>query len=299
MSEGRLSLIDLDQPIPGYRRFLSCWVWQGDGLAYIVDPGPASSIDHLLRELRALGMQTLDLVLLTHIHLDHAGGIARVVEAYPGARVFCHPAGVKHLEDPARLWAGSLAVLGDVARVYGEPGPLPEENLATGADLDRPGIRAILTPGHAPHHASYVHDGILYAGEALGTRLPLPSNRLCLRPATPPRFFLEEALRSMDLVRGLEKEPEKTAFAHYGLVDGAFACADAARNQLLQWVEITRKLLGESRETIRHRLFERVMREDPVYDRSRFEEVEADVQERELHYIGNTLAGILEYLETS
>ncbi len=298
MSEGQSSLIDLDQPLSGYRRFLSCWVWQGDGLTYIVDPGPASSIDPLLRELGGLGVETLDCVLLTHIHLDHAGGVARVVEAYPGSKVFCHPGGREHLVNPARLWKGSLAVLGDVARVYGEPAPLPEATLATDADLDRLGIRAFLTPGHAPHHVSFLHDGILYAGEALGTRLPLPSGRLCMRPATPPRFFPEEALRSIDLLRGLEKEPANTAFAHYGLEEGAFACADVARKQVLLWVEITRDLLVKSRENIRQRFFDRVVQKDPLYDRSRFEELEADVQEREIHYIGNTLAGILDHLES-
>ena len=217
----RLDLIDLDQAtLPGYRRFISCWLSHGDGPTFIVDPGPHSTAGVLQNRLHDLGVEHLDFILLTHIHLDHGGATSRLLEAFPTARVVCQKKAQHHLTAPARLWEGSRAVLGAVADTYGEPQPVPESALATYADLATAGIEVIPTPGHAPHHLSFLHQGTLFVGEAAGTFLDLGDHGWYLRPATPPRFFLETALASLDRLLALEPVPERLAFAHHGLLKG-------------------------------------------------------------------------------
>jgi glyoxylase-like metal-dependent hydrolase (beta-lactamase superfamily II) len=297
MEQQDLSLIDLDQPIPGHRRFISCWVRRAGDLDFIVDPGPRSTLPVLLDGLRRLGVDRLDFVLLTHVHLDHAGCAAEVLDAFPGSLVHCHAAGIEHLVEPARLWKGSLEVLGDKAAVYGEPTPVPAGRFASDEDLLARGIRPIPTPGHAVHHAAYLHDGVLFAGEAFGTSQGLPSGELYLRPATPPRFFLEQALASIDTLAALEPEPRLVAFAHHGSRPGARAIAGAAREQLLRWVAVARELLRDGEHDLEPRFFARLMELDPLYGQGRFDELDEDFQPRERHYLANTLLGIREYLE--
>ena len=296
-----LDLIDLDQPKRGYRRFLSTWVCRADGLTFLVDPGPRGTIPHLLAELARLGVARVDHVLLTHIHLDHGGGAAEILEAFPEATLYCHPKGAKHLFEPAALWEGSLKVLGDDARMYGEPGPVDPARMTDAEALARRGIEVVFTPGHAVHHVSFRYGATFFAGEAFGTRSPLPSGGLYLRPATPARFFLDQALASIDGVLKMPREPERTAFAHYGLVPGCFALAIAAREQLLLWVGATGELRGRaaSRADLDEIVFQRLQKIDPCYGRGLFDELDADIQARERHFLHNTLDGILGWLESA
>ena len=125
-----LTLIDLDQPLIGQRRFISCWLSRQPELSFIVDPGPPATAAALVDHLRALGVEQLDLILLTHVHLDHAGATAAVLKAFPTARVVVHVRGRPHLLAPQRLWEGSQRVLGRTATVYGEPAAVPEADRA-------------------------------------------------------------------------------------------------------------------------------------------------------------------------
>jgi len=117
-----------------------------------------------------------------------------------------------------------------------------------------------------------------------------------LRPATPPRFFLDEAVASLDRLLALDPEPARTAFAHHGLAEGCFRYARAAREQILLWVRIVRELRAESEEDLGARLFARLMEEDPHCGRGRFDALDEDLRIRERHFYGNTLDGILSYL---
>jgi glyoxylase-like metal-dependent hydrolase (beta-lactamase superfamily II) len=293
------TLIDLDQPKEGYRKFLSAWICSGDGPTVVIDPGPRSTVEHLIGELARRGVARVDYILLTHIHLDHGGGAAELLAAFPEARLYCHPEGARHIVEPSRLWKGSVAVLKEVAAMYGEPRPVPQERIADAAEVAAAGIRVIMTPGHAVHHVSYLRDRTLFVGEAFGTRSPLPSGALYMRPATPPRFFLDQALASLDLLRALPEEPELTAFAHYGALPGAFEYADAARRQLLLWVETARELraAATSREQLDALVFARLQEIDPLYGQGRYDELAPDVRARERHFLSNTLDGILGWLD--
>lgn len=308
-----LHLVDLDQDdpaLPGQRRFISCWVWSTEEMSFVVDPGPPSTCGRLLAALADLGVARLGFILLTHIHLDHAGATAGVLERYPDARVICHERGRRHLADPTRLWEGSVAVLRDMARAYGEPPPVPESALADLDEAAAEGIATIPTPGHAVHHVSFRHGPRLFLGEAAGTFATL--GRGCdttepyLRPATPPRFVLELARESLDRLVALDPAPRQLLFAHHGLY-----CGDTrellmtARRQLGLWTDVVREC-GEARDGLPPAGDEAAEGEffavvadvlaarDPCYARTA--ELPADIRAREADFTRQTLRGMLGYV---
>lgn len=287
-------LIDLDQEeLVGHRRFLSCWLHRGTDFPFVVDPGPASSVPALVEELRGAGISSLDAILLTHIHIDHAGGTGALLRAFPEARVYCHGSGRRHLVDPSRLWEGSRAVLGGVADVYGEPAPVPAGNLIDEKSLERIGCVPVPTPGHAPHHVSFLFGDALLAGEAVGTHVPLP-DRLYLRPATPPRFFLEEAVASIERLLALDPAPERILFAHYGERKEAADLLAAGRDQLRLWTATVEELASRSTEDLEERAHRTLLERDPLY--APFPDLDEDIRRRERLYAGHTVQGMLGYL---
>ena len=108
-----LFLVDLDLPIPGFHQFIGSWILRDGDRAIVIDPGPATTINTLRNSIGEIGIHRVDYVLLTHIHLDHAGGCGDLIENYPDAVIVCHPEAVTHLSDPERLWQGSLKGLGE------------------------------------------------------------------------------------------------------------------------------------------------------------------------------------------
>lgn len=303
-----LHLIDLDQPDPvlvGQRRFISCWARTAADPTFVVDPGPPSTGEHLVAELERRGLGRLDFVLLTHIHLDHGGTTARVLERWPQARVVCHPRGRAHLVDPSGLWEGSLAVLGDKARAYGEPRPLPAAALAEYAEAEARGIRVIETPGHAPHHVCFLHDGHLYLGEAAGTYATLDRGpdtpEPYLRPATPPLFRLEVAQASVDRLLALDPVPHTLHFAHHGRHTGpARALLRTARDQLGLWVATCRAVRATlpphaDQDAVLDAVTAELVRRDPAYARGAL--LPADIRERERDFTRQSLRGMLDYLD--
>lgn len=297
----RLDLIDLDQPgLEGHRRFVSCWLSREGGPSFVVDPGPASTAAHLVARLRELGVERLDLVLLTHIHLDHGGGLADILDAFPEARVACHPRARKHLTDPSRLWEGSRAVLGELADRYGAPRPVADGCLIDAAALDALGVTMIETPGHAPHHVSFLHAGTLYVGEAAGTFLALPDGAWYLRPATPPRFVLDVALASLDRLLALAPPPARLAFAHHGLLEGASReLLRQARAQHVRWVETVRGVRREqphaSPDEIAAAVLPRLRADDP--DLARGGQLPSDIAAREQDFTLQTLRGMVQFVD--
>ncbi|MBD3221511.1 MBL fold metallo-hydrolase [bacterium] len=298
----RLDLIDLDQTgLEGYRRFISCWLSRDHGPTFIVDPGPASTAGRLIARLGELGVARLDRILLTHIHLDHGGATAALLAAYPDARVVCHRKARKHLVAPERLWEGSRQVLGELAERYGEPRPIGEGDLSDYDDLARDDIQTIETPGHAPHHVSFLHRGTLFVGEAAGTFLRLDDGGWYLRPATPPRFVLDVATASLDRLLAVDPEPERLAFAHHGLLAGRTReLLTRSRRQHEQWVDVVREERRQRPElgfdALADRIVTRLRREDPDFARGR--ELPADIAVRERDFTRQTLRGMVQYVES-
>jgi glyoxylase-like metal-dependent hydrolase (beta-lactamase superfamily II) len=289
MNHSNLFLINLDQEIEGFRDFIGAWLYRDDAVTFLVDPGPASSIDRLKRALDKMGVDKIDYILLTHIHIDHAGGAGKLLRYFPDTKIVCHPRGIKHMIDPVKLWEGSLKVLGDVARTYGEIVPVPrdsicfQETIETGLDV----IEAIETPGHAVHHLSYLFKGYLFAGEVAGVQQLLP-DKIYTRPATPPRFDLESWLASLKKV--MVRKPGIVCYGHYGLNNDALTALNTAGKQLLLWTEVIKGQAGEVEE----RLIESLMERDETFSNYRY--LEGDIKKREDYFIRNSIAGIREYL---
>jgi glyoxylase-like metal-dependent hydrolase (beta-lactamase superfamily II) len=284
----RLVEIPLDRP--GFSGFFCAWLVRGRR-TFLVDTGPARSADALVERLKTEGLARLDLVLLTHIHLDHAGGLARVLEAFPDARAVCHRKAVPHLSNPARLWEGSRKVLGDLAEAYGAPRPVPEATLIAHDEAGVPGLRILETPGHAAHHVGYACGGRLFAGEAAGNRFRW-EDREILRPATPPRFFLEECLASVDRMRRLEDQT--LCYGHYGTARSSHAMLDRFRRQLLRWRDLLLRFLRQQPEADVEACLGHLLAEDP--ELRSFGELAPEPRRRERYFLENSIRGYLGYL---
>ncbi|HZV82606.1 MAG TPA: MBL fold metallo-hydrolase [Geobacteraceae bacterium] len=287
MGISKLVCIDLDQPqLEGFRQFISSWLCVTDSLTVVVDPGPLSTIPRLVNELRQHGVSRIDYILLTHIHIDHAGGAGALLREFPGALVICHPEGIRHMITPEKLWEGSRKVLGPLAEAYGEIVPIPAESILFSEDIGEGEIRAFLTPGHAQHHCCYLVDDLLFGGEVAGVRCELPGDAIFIRPATPPRFILEVALDSID--RMIALRPRRLVFAHYGVVESAVEHLTIAREQLLLWV----RSVAVDRE---EKLVARLTETDPYYRNVTL--LPEDIGARERYFLGNTLKGMAEYVD--
>ena len=294
MTRHDLVCIDLDQPkLNGFRKFLSSWLFRSGDKTFLVDPGPLSTIPFLLNELHRHQVENLDYILLTHIHIDHAGGTGELLKTFPEASVICHPDGVQHMVEPEKLWQGSLKVLGEVAEIYGRILPVPQDRIGFEENVGGTGLRAFLTPGHAAHHACYLVGDLLFGGEVAGVRCPVPDG-IYMRPATPPRFILEVALSSLD--RMLALRPQRMVFGHYGLVETAVEHLRIGRKQLLLWVQGVAETAGIEDSKREEAFFEWLLERDEHY--GNIKQLEPDIFARERIFLGNTLRGMSEYVNS-
>jgi glyoxylase-like metal-dependent hydrolase (beta-lactamase superfamily II) len=300
-----LDLIDLPLSLEGYHHFFGIWLLRDEtrGLRAIVDTGPSSTVPLLLESLKKHGVTRLDYILLTHIHLDHSGGLAEVLEAFPAARVAVHPKGKRHLVDPERLWQSSLEVIPDMAAVYGKPVPV-DEGVFLPEPLGIPGVESIDTPGHAPHHRSFVYRAgekkILFAGEAASTygqrghAYPGEDDgTFFLRPATPPKFFLGDALESIARLEPVNADI--MCYAHFGYTREVAHLLNEARKQLLLWEDLFKEYLAEEKvvpEDVKiEDLLEFVLRKDPWL--AELANLPEDMQRRERGFLLSSAAGFL------
>src|SRR5215212_8820425 len=178
----------------------------------IVDPGPASCLDVLVSALE----EEPRALLLTHIHLDHAGAAGSLVRRFPALRVFVHEAGAPHLVDPTKLLESAARLYGDeLDRLWGEVVPVPAEAvtaLSGGETLE--GFRVAYTPGHASHHVCYLDEasGDAYVGDVAGVRIP-PAV-FTLPPTPPPDIDIDAWEESLDLVASFG--PTRLRLTHFG-----------------------------------------------------------------------------------
>jgi glyoxylase-like metal-dependent hydrolase (beta-lactamase superfamily II) len=203
----------------------------------IIDPGPASALENWIDELdeepRAL--------LLTHIHLDHAGAAGVLVRRYPELRVYVHEVGAPHLVDPSKLLASAGRLYGEenMDRLWGEVAPVPEPAITAlrgGEKIE--GFEVAYTPGHASHHVSYldVDTGDAYVGDMAGVRVP-PSD-YTLMPTPPPDIDVEAWERSLDGIA--QWRPEVLHLTHFGPVTEVSQQLETARSALIRLAESAR-----------------------------------------------------------
>ncbi len=247
-------VLQIDTLLGGWEQVTAAYLLEGPR-PVLVETGSRSSVPSLLGALESLGLGPFDLagVVVTHIHLDHAGGAGDVARAFPNATVYVHPKGARHLADPTRLVGSAARVYGDLLdQLYGRMEPTPAERLRSLDDGEpvRVGPNRALTtvhaPGHAKHHLA-LHDsesGILFTGDAAGVCLP---DAGVLRPATPPPDFdLERAFASLRRFR--DRSPSAVAFAHYGLVPDAPTVLDEAADILRRWADVAERAWHEGRD---------------------------------------------------
>jgi len=250
-------VLEIDTLLGGWTRMTAGYLIEGTS-PVLVETGSQSSVPTLLAALGELGVGASELagVVVTHIHLDHAGGVGDVARAFPRATVYVHEKGARHLVDPTRLVNSAGMVYGDLLdSLYGRLDPTPADRIHVLADGEEisvgPGSSLVTvdSPGHAKHHLGLHHvgdaaSGILFAGDAVGVRLP---DGGVLRPATPPPDFdLDAALHSLERFRA--RRPTGLALAHYGLLDRPDDLLDEAGGTLRQWVEVAESAWRDGRD---------------------------------------------------
>ena len=206
-----------------------------DGLT-LNDCGPSTCVPELKARLAERGLELSDVrhLLLSHIHLDHAGAAGTLVREHPELQVHVSEIGAPHLIDPSRLEASARRLYGDeFDTLWGELAPVPEQNVhAVGSEVL--GLTCFPSPGHASHHVCYLDAaGTLYAGDAAGVRI-LPSS-VVVPPTPPPEVDLEAWLTTLDEIE--RRGPERLALIHFGVAEDLQRHLAELRERLERWSE--------------------------------------------------------------
>src|SRR5579859_2594862 len=217
----------------GRERVIGSWVVDD----VVIDPGPSSCLETLLAGLGDLRPRAL---LLTHIHLDHAGATGSLVQRWPEIEVYVHERGAPHMLDPTRLIESATRLYGDqMDRLWGEMLPIPEPNLnvLSGGERVLDGsFEVAYTPGHASHHVSYLHRGTAFAGDTGGVRIsPSP---MVIPPTPPPDVDVEAWHQSISVLRSWR--PERLAITHFGVSEDADQQLDELSARLDRWAQLAR-----------------------------------------------------------
>jgi len=228
----------------GRERSVGCYVLDTEGGPALFDCGPASTIAALKSGLDQHGLALTDVrhLLLSHIHLDHAGATGVLVREHPGLQVHVSEIGAPHLVEPERLERSARRLYGDAFdTLWGELAPVPSENVHIVGDRVL-GLECFPTPGHASHHVSYLdRDGTLYAGDAAGVRIQ--PGRAVLPPTPPPEFDLEAWQQTVEELE--RRDPERLALIHFGVFDDPQRHLAELRLELYDWADFVRGGAGE------------------------------------------------------
>ena len=255
-------LYQIDVETAGIKNFIASYILKGKQGA-MVETGPTSSIPNLLSCLKELKVkpENVAYVAVSHIHLDHGGGVGTLLKYLSKAKVVVHSRGVPHLANPEKLWQQSREVLGNIAEMYGKPEPVPEERIIAATDGmmfhvgNDVSLKVVETLGHASHHLSYyepLNEGI-FSGDAAGIYL----NEVdVIVPTTPSPFRLDIALASLDKLMSLK--PKVLYYSHFGKAYNAVEKLRTYAQQLKLWAKITRQGIEnkDSFEAISERIIE-------------------------------------------
>ena len=237
----------IDTRMAGYDGITAGYLIRGDRPC-LVETGTAPSAPVVRDALAALGVGPRDLatVVVTHIHLDHAGGTGDIAQMFPAAQVVVHELGARHLADPSRLMASARMIYGsELDSLFGTLAPTPAERIST---VERTGVvdlgggrrlESHYSPGHAKHHVGLIDSltGDLYTGDAAGLYIPETGD---MRPATPPPDFdLQVALESLRMFAALR--PTRLLFSHFGPVTAVDEALERSATEINVWVDETRR----------------------------------------------------------
>lgn len=244
----------LDLEYLGVPHLIATGVLETNEGLLLVDPGPTTALDTLRETLNAegVGMNDLCAVLLTHIHLDHAGATGTIISEAPEVQVYVHRRGARHLIDPSRLLRSARRIYGDaMERLWGTVRAVPEENvqILDGGETIHPGSRpleGVHTPGHATHHVSYLDTatGTAFIGDVGGMRIVGADYVLPVAP--PPDIDLDRWHTSIDAVRNWE--PERIVVTHFGAFEDVQRHLDEMEARLDQFGADVRAMMGRSED---------------------------------------------------
>ena len=239
----------LDNLWMGQPRSIGTALLESDGHRALVDPGPGSTLETLRRQLQAHGLQVrdLDAILLTHIHLDHAGASGELVRENPRLPVYVHKNGAPHMADPSKLLASAERLWpNELQRLFGEMAPVPHENLKIleGGETITLGSRkleVVYTPGHASHHVSYFdhEEGVAFVGDTAG--VCVEGNPYAM-PATPPPD-IDLGLWESSFGAILERKPRRLLVTHFGIAGNPSRHIPSFRDRLHRWVEFAEQAM--------------------------------------------------------
>jgi glyoxylase-like metal-dependent hydrolase (beta-lactamase superfamily II) len=296
-------VFEIDTRMAGYSGITAGYLIRSERPC-LVETGAGNSAEVVRDTLSAAGIGPSDLatVVVTHIHLDHAGGVGDIAQMFPDAEIVVHEKGARHLADPSRLMASARKVWGSALdSLFGDLKPTDAVRIRAVEDtgvVDLGGGRRLeshYSPGHARHHVGLLDSltGDLYVGDAAGVYIPETAD---LRPATPPPDFdLDSALASLDRFRALG--PTRLLFSHYGPVELADETLQRSAEELRLWVELVTEAydqrldLDHAVAMVRERTDERYKALAPDADPAVAEKAEIISATR------NNVAGIMHALE--
>ena len=223
----------IDVTFMGFPRVIAPAVLQGPGGVALIDPGPSTCLDTLRASLEERGMTVADVkaVLLTHIHLDHAGATGSLVKENPEIAVYVHEKGAPHMVSPEKLLASAGRLYGDqMETLWGEFAPIPKANIRslTGGeriDVSDRQLDVVYLPGHASHHVGYFDSasGVAFVGDTAGIRLG--TELFATPPTPPPDIDVEAWVQSVELIRS--RHPSTLFVTHFGPHEDVSAHLDA------------------------------------------------------------------------
>lgn len=243
----------VDTRMAGRTQITSAYLLAADEPA-LLETGPSTSTEAVVAGLAAIGIGPADLahVIVTHIHLDHAGGLGHVARRFPNATVWVHERGAPHVADPTRLVQSAARVFGQerLDALFGPVDPVPQERIRALSEGDRVDLGnrrldVLDTPGHASHHVALVDSdtGAGFVGDALGIHLP---EVRVLRPATPPPDIdIELGVNSIERIR---QRSSILMFSHFGPVGEVDALCEVAAARLRRWADIVRGAMDDTED---------------------------------------------------
>ena len=221
--------------------FISIYLVVDDKIA-LIETGPACSLDNLVSGIKSAGLklEDVDYVVPTHIHLDHFGGGGHIMELCKNAKALVHPKAYKHVSNIEKWWQGSSDFLGKVAQLYGKPKPIPEDRLISAEDgfevsLGGFYLKAVHTPGHAPHHITWIYGDEAFVGDSAGLWYPEIGSSF---PVTPGYYRHDLALKSIKKMESLNLK--NIFYTHFGprLVYNTF---EQTKKEFELWMNIVEK----------------------------------------------------------
>ncbi|HYL82929.1 MAG TPA: MBL fold metallo-hydrolase [Candidatus Angelobacter sp.] len=263
------SMHSLDDLWMGRPRSIATALLESNGHRALVDPGPGSTLEHLRQQLhaRSLSVGDIDALLLTHIHLDHAGASGALVRENPRLAVYVHKLGAPHMIDPSKLLASAARLWpNDLHRLFGETLPVPAENLRIleGGETLTLGERMVevaYTPGHASHHVSYFEnlEGVAFVGDTAGVRI---EGNDYVMPATPPPD-IDLGVWETSFAAILARKPTRLFLTHFGFSEKPAEHIALFRERLHRWAATTADIIrGAASDTEAMERFMATMRQE-------------------------------------